>query len=198
LKSKEAMPIDLYLRLVLRVAAGVLAIQAPGQPLTPERALGYAAAATYHGTRAGIDPFELVAIARNESDFVENIRGPDGKDCGITQTRITITHYTCRQLLHSYWIAFQEAAREMSEYGRACKGKWDFDRCRLNHYNSGAHYARHGVHGLYWLRVACFTEAARAGVVVANDCRKVQGKRDITRLLKRRELLAARSVPSST
>jgi hypothetical protein len=192
------MPIDVYLTLVLRVAAGALAIQAPGQPLSPDRALGYAAAATYHGTQAGVDPFELMAIARNESDFVENVRGPDGKDCGLTQTRITISRFSCRQLLRSYWLAFQEAAREMSEYARACKGKWDFDRCRLNHYNSGARYARRGVHGLYWLRVSCFAQAARAGVNVANECRKVQGKRDIARLLKRHEMLAARSGPPST
>jgi hypothetical protein len=187
------MPIDVYLALVLHVASGAFAIQAPSAPLSMPRAIRYAAAATFHGTRAGVDPFELMAIARNESDFVENVRGPDGKDCGLTQTRVTITRYSCRQLLRSYWLAFQEAARELSEYARACRGKSDFDRCRLNHYNSGAHYARRGVHGAYWLRVSCFAEAARAGVSVGSACRRVRGKRDISRLLGDQETLIART-----
>src|SRR6478752_3401444 len=122
------MTIHAFLALVDRVAGGILAIPAPSNPVEPARATAYAVAATYHGVRAGVDPFELVAIARNESDFAENVRGPDGKDCGLTQTRITITRYTCRQLLRSYWLAFQEAAREMREYAAACKGKRDFDR----------------------------------------------------------------------
>jgi hypothetical protein len=177
------MPIDLYLMLVLRVAAGALAIQAPGVPLSVERATAYAVAASIHGLRAGVDPYELLAIARNESDFVENVRGPDGKDCGLTQTRVTVTRYSCRQLRHSYWLAFQEAARELSEYARACQGHDDYDRCRLNKYNSGAHYARAGVHGRYWLRVQCFAEAARRGAAVGSACRHVRGRRDIGRVL---------------
>jgi hypothetical protein len=178
------VPIDIYLALVVRVAAGAFAIQAPGVPLSMPRAINYATAAAYHAERAGVDPFELVAIARNESDFVENVRGPDGKDCGLTQTRITISRYSCRQLLRSYWLAFQEAARELAEYARACRGRPDFDRCRLNHYNSGAHYARRGFHGAYWLRVSCFAEAARAAVRVGSACRKVRGRRDVHLLLK--------------
>ena len=79
--------------------------------------------------------------------------GPDGKDCGLTQTRVTITKYSCKQLRRSYGLAFQEAAREMKEYGAACRGHADYDRCRLNHYNSGVRYARRGFHGAYWLRV---------------------------------------------
>ena len=110
---------------------------------------------------------------------------PDGKDCGLTQTRITITKYSCKQLLRSPWLAFQEAAREMSEYAKACKGKPDFDRCRFNKYNSGARYAKRGFHGAYWLRVGCFAEAARQGAVVGSACRKVRGRGDIARLLKK-------------
>jgi hypothetical protein len=185
------MPIDVYLALIFKVAVGAFAIQAPGVPLSMPRAMSYAAAAVYHGQARGVDPFELVAIARNESDFVENIRGPDGKDCGLTQTRITITKFSCKQLLRSYWLAFQEAAREMSEYARACKGKPDFDRCRLNRYNSGVRYAKRGPHGAYWLRVSCFAQAARNGVTVGSACRKVHGKRDIARLLKQKEMLAS-------
>lgn len=197
------MPIELYLSLVLRVAAGIVAIQAPSEPVSLPRAISYAVAATYHGERAGIDPFELVAIARNESDFVENMRGPDGKDCGLTQTRITITKYSCRQLLRSYWLAFQEAAREMREYGAACRGHADYDRCRLNHYNSGARYARHGFHGAYWLRVQCFADAARSGVPIKNLCRSVRGRGDIRRAiahasqLKNPVLATATTRPSS-
>ncbi len=196
---------SLYLALVLRLTAGTHAIQADGVPLSIERAAAYAIAATYHGERAGVDPFELVAIARNESDFVEDSRGPDGKDCGLTQTRVTITKYTCRQLRRSYWLAFQEAARELREYGAACKGHYDYDRCRLNHYNSGAHYARHGVHGLYWLRVQCFATAARQGLPVGETCRHVRGRGDIARLMKQtrkridreRVIAAAAALPNS-
>jgi hypothetical protein len=179
------MWIDSYLALVLKVAAGILAIQAPERPVSASRATAYAVAATYHGMQAGVDPYELVAIARNESDFVETMRGPDGKDCGLTQTRTTITRYSCRQLLRSYWLAFQEAAREMKEYAAACHGHADFDRCRMNHYNSGIRYAKSGFHGAYWLRVKCFAAAARAGVPVENACRDVQGRGDIVRVLRR-------------
>ena len=171
-----------YPVLVLKLAAGALAIQAPQAPLDVTRATDYAFAAAYHGLGAGEDPFELLAIARNESDFVENVRGPDGKDCGLTQTRITITRFTCRQLLRSYWLSFQEAARELREYRQACRHHADLDRCRLNHYNSGARYARHGFHGADWLRVECFTRAAKEGVAVGDECRRVRGRRDITRL----------------
>lgn len=185
------MQVDLYLATVMKMAmlmrltAGVYAIQAPGVPLTMEQAARYAVAAAYHGARAGVDPYELVGIARNESDFEQHMRGPDGKDCGLTQTRITISKFSCRTLLHSYWIDFQEAAREMHEYARACRGHSDFDRCRLNHYNSGVRYARHGFHGAYWLRVQCFAEAARRALDVGQACRHVRGRHDIARVLHR-------------
>jgi hypothetical protein len=196
------MPIDLYFVLVLRLTAGALAIQSPTVPLSLERASSYAAAAGFHGVRAGVDPFELIAVARNESDFVEDSRGPDGKDCGLTQTRVTISRFSCRQLRRSYWLAFQEAARELSEYARACRAHSDFDRCRLNRYNSGARYARRGVHGAYWLRVQCFADAARDGVPVGQACRQVRGRRDITRVIRRARppapsLVAAAAPPTS-
>jgi hypothetical protein len=193
------MPVELYLALVLHVATGAMAIEAPSHRIGVVRAVRYALAASHHGLRAGVDPFELIAIARNESDFKENVRGPDGKDCGLTQTRITISRYTCRQLRRSYWLAFQEAARELSEYARACRGHEDFDRCRLNHYNSGARYARRGVHGAYWLRVQCFAEAARSERPVGSACRWVHGRRDIGRVLERTApgLLAAVTPRSS-
>jgi hypothetical protein len=175
---------QIYLSWILRIAFGAYAIQAPGAPLGFERAVRYGVAASFHGERTGVDPFELVAIARNESDFVEDTRGPDGKDCGLTQTRITITKFSCKQLRRSYWLAFQEAAREMKEYGAACRGKSDYDRCRLNHYNSGAHYAKRGVHGAYWLRVQCFAQAARASVPGAT-CRKVHSRGEIAQLIRR-------------
>ena len=185
------MHVDLYIATVMKIAAllrltaGIYAIQAPGVPMTLEKAEQYAVAATFHGTRAGVDPYELVGIARNESDFVETMTSPDGKDCGLTQTRITITKYSCKQLRHSYWLAFQEAAREMKEYAHACRGHADFDRCRLNHYNSGVHYAKHGFHGAYWLRVACFADAARHEISVGQSCRRVRSRGDIARALHR-------------
>lgn len=196
------MGVDLYLATVMKLAAlmrltaGIYAIQAPDVPLTIQKAAEYAVAATFHGERAGVDPYELVGIARNESDFVETMRGPDGKDCGLTQTRITISKYSCRALRRSYWLAFKEAAREMHEYAHACRAHADFDRCRLNHYNSGVRYARHGFHGAYWLRVECFTEAARRALDVGQSCRHVRGRGDIARVLHRatprtREILMA-------
>lgn len=177
------MPMDLWLAWVVRLAAGIVAIQAPYAPVSHERALDYAAAAAYHGLRAGVDPWELIAIARNESDFIEDQLGPDGKDCGITQTRTTVSRYSCRQLQRSYWLGFAEAAREMAEYNGACQGHADYDRCRINHYNSGERYARTGMHGRYWLRVMCFASAARAGVAVGSLCRAVRDQGDIRRLL---------------
>ena len=119
------MHVDLYVASVMKLAAlmnltaGIYAIQAPGVPLKLERAAQYAVAATYHGERAGIDPYELVAIARNESDFIETMTGPDGKDCGLTQTRVTITKFSCKQLRHSYWLAFQEAPAPRALVGGA-------------------------------------------------------------------------------
>jgi len=184
------MHVDLYIATVMKIAAllrltaGIYAIQAPGVPMTLEKAEQYAVAATFHGTRAGVDPYELVGIARNESDFVETMTGPDGKDCGLTQTRITITKYSCRQLRHSYWLAFQEAAREMKEYAHACRGHADFDRCRLNRCNSGYRYARRGFHGHYWLRVLCFTEAARVGAP-GGGCVDVPSRAAIARAIER-------------
>lgn len=184
---------DLYvasvvkLAAMLHLAAGIYAIQAPGVPLTMERAARYAVAASYFGARAGLDPYELAAVARNESDFIETMRGPDGKDCGLLQTRVTVTRYSCRALLHSYWLDFQEGAREISEYARSCRGHADFDRCRLNRYNSGVRYARSGFHGAYWLRVRCFTEAARRGIFVGQSCRAVRSRGDIGRVLRRHE-----------
>ncbi len=100
------MPLDLWLALVAKLIAGILAIAAPYAPVGVERATGYAVAAAYHGLRSGVDPFELVGIARNESDFHEGDVGPDRKDCGITQTRTTISRYSFRQLRNSYWLGF--------------------------------------------------------------------------------------------
>jgi hypothetical protein len=171
------MVVEVWLSLVLRVASGILAIQTPAAPVKFERAFKYAVAAVAEGSRRDVDPFELIAIARDETDFREGTRGPDGKDCGLTQTRVTISRFTCRQLLRSYWLDFQEAARELSEYAAACRGKSDFDRCRLNHYNSGVHYARRGFHGNYWRRIGCFAGAARAGVPAGDACRGERGRR---------------------
>jgi hypothetical protein len=186
-KERELMQIELWpaylMAYVLRLAAGILAIQNPNAPLASGRAIQYASAAAYHGFAAGVDPYELVAIARNESDFEEGQIGPDGKDCGLTQTRITNSKYTCTQLRHSYWLAFKEAAREMSEYRNACRNAIDYDRCRINRYNSGVRYARTGTRGRYWLRVLCFAEAARGGVVPGRACRRVHTHREIARIV---------------
>ena len=205
------MHVDFYAATLMKLAAlahltvGVYAIQAPDVPVSVDKAAHYALEATLHGAAAGVDPYELVGIARNESDFIETMVGPDGKDCGLTQTRVTITRFSCRQLRHSYALAFREAAREMHEYGAACRGHADYDRCRLNYYNSGVRYARTGFHGAYWLRVKCFAAAARSGITVANSCRRVRSRGDIARVLRRglertraRALVAAAASRPST
>jgi hypothetical protein len=96
-------------------------------------------------------------VARVESRFRTDEVGPDGKDCGIMQTRVTGSRYKCRELRRNVGIAFAEGAGELAAYRDSCRGHSDFDRCRFNRYNSGVRYARH------WLRVKCFSEAARAG-----------------------------------
>jgi hypothetical protein len=148
---------------LLKVASGILAVQDNSTPITRERALAYAQAATAAARARQVDVWELIGIARNESEFKASKLGPDGKDCGITQTRVTITKYSCAELRRNYWLGFAEGAREMAEYAAACRGKPDYDRCRLNHYNSGVRYAKHGWAGDYYLRVLCFAEAARLG-----------------------------------
>src|SRR5262249_32741217 len=153
----------LNLALTTRLAAGILAIQDPSAPVDAAEAQQFAQAAVAAGEAYDVDPWEIVGVARNESLFRVDEIGPDGKDCGIMQTRVTGSRYSCRRLRHDVQIAFMEGARELSAYRASCRGHADFDRCRFNRYNSGNHYLRHGFHGRYWLRVMCFTRAARAG-----------------------------------
>lgn len=186
------MGIDGFIALVLRLAVGILAIQDPGQPVSAEDAVRWATAVAYHADRMQLDPYELVGIARNESDFRPAMIGPDGKDCGIAQTRVTYSKFRCRELRADPLLSFQEAARELSENQARCLrwSKGDVTRCRINSYNSGVHYARSGWSGGYWLRVSCFAEAARRGVTPVGDCRRVKDRGDITRLLSRSETAA--------
>jgi hypothetical protein len=194
---------DPFLVLVIRLAAGILAVQAPHRPVDPSDALQWATAAAYHARASGLDPFELIGIARNETDFRPDLVGPDRKDCGLTQTRITYSAYTCKQLRNDPWIAFEEAARELRENEARCKKRapWDQTRCRINSYNSGVSYAKRGHAGGYWLRVSCFAEAAREGVRPVGDCRRVRSRRDIARLIQRSRdavsELAAKPSPST-
>jgi hypothetical protein len=174
-----------FLALVIHVATGIFAVQARNVPISYDKATAYALAAVQSGVRAGIDPFELVGVARNESDFIERKRSADGKDCGMTQTRVTVSRYSCGQLRRSFTLAFREAARELSEYASSCRNHHDFSRCRLNRYNSGIHYAKRGPHGTYWLRVQCFAEAARAGRNIGDACRRVKSKRDVAAVMRR-------------
>lgn len=180
------MSLDAFLSLVLRLATGILAIQDEGKPVSSDDAVRWAMAAAFHGERTGIDPFELIAIARNETDFRVDAIGPDGKDCGMTQTRVTYSRYRCRELRTDVWLAFAEAARELSENQERCAkhAAGDLPRCRINSYNSGVHYARAGWRGGYWLRVFCFAEAARRGLRPVGDCRRVQSRGDIARLIR--------------
>jgi hypothetical protein len=180
------MGLDTFLSLVLQLATGILAVQDPARPVATDEALSWAAAAAYHARAAGVDPWELVGIARNESDFEPTKVGPDGKDCGIAQTRVTYSKYRCKQLREDASLSFEEAARELRENQARClkHSKGDVVRCRINSYNSGVHYARQGWAGGYWLRVQCFADAAKAGVHPWADCRRVQSRGDIARLIK--------------
>jgi hypothetical protein len=153
----------LHLATVGQLASGILSVQDPAASLDPARAQKYAQAALAAAEAHEVDPFELIAVARVESRFRADEVGPDGKDCGIVQTRVTGSHYKCRELRRNVAIAFSEGARELAAYRDSCRGHSDFDRCRFNRYNSGVRYSRHGFHGAYWLRVKCFSEAARVG-----------------------------------
>src|SRR5438093_7016734 len=173
-----------YFASTLQLSSGILAIQDPAVTVDPARAQAYAeavvaAAALYH-----LDPWELVGVARNESSFRVDDLGPDGKDCGIMQTRVTGSRYSCHKLRHDFRLGFLEGARELAGYRAMCRQHADFDRCRFNRYNSGIHYARSGFHGHYWLRVLCFTEAARAGQP-GGGCSEVQSRRAIARAIRR-------------
>ena len=167
---------------VARLSAGIVAIQDPGVAVDPAQANEYAQAAIAAGEQYQVDPFELIGVARVESRFRADEVGPDGKDCGIMQTRVTVTHYKCRQLRRDVAIAFSEGARELAAYRDSCRKHGDFDRCRFNRYNSGVRYSRTGFHGSYWLRVKCFSEAARAGEPGAG-CLEVRSRGAIARAI---------------
>src|SRR5262249_51404062 len=115
------MNVAKFLSLVLKLAAGILAVQDPSVPVSLTSAAKWAAEAAYHAGRAQLDPFQLVGIARNETDFRPDLVGPDGKDCGLTQTRITGSKYRCRELRRDTSLAFQEAARELTENRARCQ-----------------------------------------------------------------------------
>jgi len=164
-----------WISTLLRLCAGILAVQDPSAPVDVAEAARYAGAAIHAAEARHVDPWELIGVARQESRFRADEIGPDGKDCGIVQTRITGSRYKCRELRRNIEIAFAEGARELAQYGASCRGHADFDRCRLNRYNSGIRYARSGFHGHYWLRVLCFTQAARAGAP-GGGCLAVQSR----------------------
>jgi hypothetical protein len=175
-----------FLATVLHLAYGILVIQDDSVPVAPEQAIQYATAAAYHAGRSGLDAYELVGIARNESDFKPDSVSRDGKDCGITQTRTTYSRYRCRELNADVWLSFSEASRELVENRERCErtARGDLTRCRLNSYNSGVSYARSGWTGNYWLRVMCFAEAARRGETPSGDCRRVRDRGDIAYLFR--------------
>ena len=174
----------LWISTLLRLCAGILAVQDPSAPVDVAAATRYAEAALHAADARHVDPWELVGVARHESRFRVDEIGPDGKDCGIVQTRITGSRYSCRQLRRDVDIAFAEGARELAQYRASCRGHADFDRCRLNRYNSGFRYARSGFHGHYWLRVLCFAEAARVGAP-GGGCDVVQSRAGIDRAILR-------------
>src|SRR5262245_27719358 len=162
-----------------QLAAGIQAVQDPWVPIATERAQKYAAAIQAAADRYQVDPFELIGVARVESLFRARDVGPDGKDCGIMQTRTTVSRYSCRRL-KNYRLGFLEGARELAAVAKSCFGRPDFDRCRFNRYHGGTRSVPHGLHVPYWLRVMCFAEAARAGEA-GGGCRDVRARRGIAR-----------------
>jgi hypothetical protein len=167
---------ELFIGLVTRLAAGIMAVQAEHRPVPPAEALSWAVSAAVHAGQLGVDPFELVGIARNESDFRPRRVGPDGKDCGLLQTRVTYSRYRCGQLRADPGKAFEEGARRLADYDRHCR------KTRPS-YNQGYRYRTAGHKGAYWLRVSCFAQAAREGVSPRGDCRKARAPADIARLI---------------
>jgi hypothetical protein len=192
------MQLDIFLAGVLRLANGIMAIQDPGSPVEFADAVKWATAAIYNAEKNGLDPYELVAIARNESDFRPNLVGPDGKDCGITQTRVTYSKYSCKRLKADTWVAFEEAARELTIFQTYClqTHRGDLTRCRLNGYNQGYRYALSGWKGSYYARIRCFADAARAGVTPSGNCRWARTPRDIAWLIRPRVAEAAPIKPA--
>jgi hypothetical protein len=168
-----------------------MAIQDPSVRIDAAQAQQFADAAVAAANAYGVDAWELVGMARNESRFRIDEIGPDGKDCGIMQTRVTGSHYSCRRLRRDFQIAFKEGARELAAYQATCRRHADFDRCRFNRYNSGIHYARHGFHGLYYLRVLCFTRAAQAAEP-GGGCAEVESQRAMARAMRHQPKLAPR------
>ena len=79
LDQATCMTVETFLALVLRLAQGILAVQAEHARVDPADALRWGTAAAYHAEQAGLDPFELIGIARNESDFRPELVGPDGR-----------------------------------------------------------------------------------------------------------------------
>jgi hypothetical protein len=179
------METELLVALIARLAAGIAAVQADHRPVPQDQAVSWATAAAVHGVANGVDPFELIAIARNETDFRPSLVGPDGKDCGLLQTRVTYSRYRCRDLRRDPWKAFDEGARRLGSYQKHCARTRpdDVKRCRLNSYNQGYRYKKSGHKGTYWLRVSCYAEAARQGVSPKGDCRKARRPRDIAILI---------------
>jgi hypothetical protein len=182
LEAPWSMVLLLHLATVSRLAAGILAVQDPGVTVDPVHARAYAEAALAAAEAQKVDPWEVIGVARIESRFRADEVGTDGKDCGIMQTRVTGSRYKCRELRRNVEIAFAEGARELAAYRDSCRKHSDFDRCRFNRYNSGVRYARHGFHGSYWLRVQCFSEAARAGEPGAG-CLDVRSRGAIARAI---------------
>src|SRR4051812_24867465 len=109
-----------WLTSLLRLCVGILAVQDPSVRVDVTQAQRYAGAALRAADAHQVDPWELIGVARNESLFREDEIGPDGKDCGIVQTRTTGSHYNCRTLRHNVDIAFMEGARELAGYSASC------------------------------------------------------------------------------
>src|SRR5437764_8407147 len=95
-----------WLSSLMRLCAGILAVQDPSVPVDVAQAQRYAEAALHAADAHRVDPFELIGVARNESLFRADDIGPDGKDCGIVQTRTTGSRYSCRTLRRDVDIAF--------------------------------------------------------------------------------------------
>ena len=96
-----------WISTLLRLCAGILAVQDPSAPVDVAEAARYADAAMHAAEARHVDPWELVGVARQESRFRADEIGPDGKDCGIVQTRTTGSRYSCRQLRRNIEIAFR-------------------------------------------------------------------------------------------
>jgi hypothetical protein len=147
---------------VVRLVKAIKALEFQSLRLSAARRLSIAKAAYLAGRKTNVDPFLLIALARQESDFTGRpsispycYRPGISKcmaDCGITQHQIWgrprwIIRY-CKRMQRDHATAFLKSAKEIKFHTNWClkKSRYAWYRplwqCVLNRYNQGPFYKR--------------------------------------------------------